>query len=120
MRKRFLAITLLAASIHALAGSAADCQGIDKAALRAEVRIPGHLSGRTVIGNGRLQFYSAPDAACKMPGEFVVPGDGLDAYGEYNGYTSVIYIHPKTGVDTLGWVESARLASTGRGMAPKQ
>jgi hypothetical protein len=55
-----------------------------------------------------------------MPGVFVVPGDALDAYGEYNGYTSVIYIHPKTGVDTLGWVESARLASTGRGMAPKQ
>jgi hypothetical protein len=38
--------------------------------------------GEVVIGAGRLQFYSAPNAACAMPGVFVIPKDKLIAYAQ--------------------------------------
>jgi len=67
-----------------------------------------------VIGTGRLQFYSAPNAACAMPGVFVIPKDQLIAYAQSNdGWTSVMYTNPRTGDFVQGWVKSARLKTTG-------
>jgi hypothetical protein len=68
-----------------------------------------------VIGNGRLQFYSAPTTGCIMPGIFVIPKDEIIAYAQSNdGWTSVMYLNPKTGVDVSGWVRSSRLKHKGR------
>ena len=48
-----------------------------------------------VTGSGRLQFHSAPNAACAMNGVFVIPKDFLVAYAQtdsgwrawkYNGH----------------------------------
>src|ERR1700733_8786855 len=38
--------------------------------------------GEVVIGSGRLQFYSAPNLNCIMPGVFVIPKDELIAYAQ--------------------------------------
>ena len=68
-----------------------------------------------VVGAGRLQFYSAPNLACIMPGVFVIPKDELIAYAQSNdGWTSVMYLNPKTGGSVSGWVTSSRLKQTGK------
>lgn len=73
-----------------------------------------------VIGTGRLQFYSAPDAHCPMNGVFVIPKDALVSYAQTNdGWSSVMYVNPKSGNDVSGWVRSARLKETGT-VGPKQ
>jgi hypothetical protein len=73
-----------------------------------------------VTGAGRLQFYSAPNARCAMPGVFVIPGDRLIAYAVADhGWSSVMYSNPRTGDITNGWVRSDRLKPTGT-VGPKQ
>jgi hypothetical protein len=73
-----------------------------------------------VTGTGRLQFYSAPNFRCPMNGVFVIPKDQLVAYARSDdGWTSVMYINPRTGDDVSGWVRSERLKVTGT-MGPKQ
>jgi hypothetical protein len=67
-----------------------------------------------VTGTGRLQFYSAPNLHCPVSGVFVIPNDELVAYAQTNdGWSSVMYVNPRTGNDVSGWVRSARLKSTG-------
>lgn len=72
-------------------------------------RLPPGQSGQVAAGEGRLQFQSAPDERCAIPGTFVVPGDRLEASRTHGKYTLVVYQHPKTGKAAAGWVESARL-----------
>jgi hypothetical protein len=70
--------------------------------------------GNVVIGVGRLQFYSAPNFRCPIDGIFVVPRDQLVAYAlTDDGWTSVMYLNPRTGTDVSGWVRSDRLKVTG-------
>jgi len=72
-----------------------------------------------VTGTGRLQFYSAPNERCAMAGIFIIPKDKLIAYARTDdGWTSVMYVNPRTGNDVSGWVRSARLKETGT-MGPK-
>lgn len=67
-----------------------------------------------VTGAGRLQFYSAPDRNCVMKGVFVIPKDGVIAYAQSDdGWTSVMYLNPKTGESVSGWVRSSRLKARG-------
>src|SRR5262249_4818086 len=73
-----------------------------------------------VTGTGRLQFYSAPNLRCAMNGVFVIPKDQLVAYAQTDdGWSSLMYVNPRTGVDVSGWVRSERLKATGT-MGPKQ
>ena len=73
-----------------------------------------------VTGNGRLQFYSAPDERCVMTGVFVIPKDELVAYVQTDsGWTSVVYNNPRTGNSVSGWVRSDRLKSMGT-VGPRQ
>jgi hypothetical protein len=73
-----------------------------------------------VTGAGRLQFYSAPNFHCVMDGVFVIPRDELVEYARTDdGWSSVMYMNPKTGNDVEGWVRSERLKITGT-MGPKQ
>lgn len=67
-----------------------------------------------VVGAGRLQFHSAPRANCRMNGVFVIPRDQLIVYAQTGGgWSSVMYVNPKTGGDASGWVRSSRLKMTG-------
>ncbi len=72
-----------------------------------------------VTGAGRLQFYSAPNPRCAISGVFVIPNDKLVGYAQTDGgWTSVMYVNPRTGVDVSGWVRSERLKATGT-MGPR-
>jgi hypothetical protein len=73
-----------------------------------------------VTGSGRLQFYSAPNLRCAMNGVFVIAKDELVAYAQTDdGWSSVMYVNPRTGADVSGWVRSERLKATGT-VGPKQ
>ena len=73
-----------------------------------------------VIGTGRLQFYSAPNAQCALKGVFIIPNDSVTTYAETkDGWSSVMYLNPRTGNDVSGSVRSDRLKATGT-LGPKQ
>jgi len=75
---------------------------------------------QVVTGAGRLQFYSAPNGQCAVKGVFVIPNDRLIAYAQtQDGWSSVMYLNPRTGGDVSGWVRSARLKTVGT-VGPKQ
>lgn len=94
-------ILMLVTSI-AVARDDDSCTQLSEVGHQSGVRIPGYLAIYEVVGDGRLQFYSAPDQGCKIPGVFVVPKDRLTAYVEYNGYTAVLYLGGKNGEEPLG------------------
>lgn len=96
------------------------CESLNAAATKNGIQIPGDAAGRTVIGKGRLQFYSAPDLSCKMNGVFIVEADSVDAYADYGKFTSVVYLNSKSKKVVNGWVESDRLKPNGLGIAPRQ
>ena len=105
---------ILAACIVAPAASAsaANCDAIYKQAQEKELRrVP--VSSYRVTGAGRLYFHTAPDAACRDAKVFVIPGDKLTVYTEYQVYVSVMYLNPKSGEDFMGWVETKRLELVG-------
>lgn len=86
----------------------------------AKVPIISPPLANVVTGMGRLQFYSAPNLHCPINGVFVIPNDQLVAYAQSDdGWSSVMYINPRTGNDVSGWVRSARLKVTGT-MGPSQ
>jgi hypothetical protein len=71
-------------------------------------------TANVVVGAGRLQFYMAPNVRCPMDGVFVIPKDELIAYTETNdGWSSVMYLNPRTGNNVSGWVRSAKLKERG-------
>jgi len=93
----------------------ADCIQLALVALEKGQVVQAGNSGRQVVGSGRLQFHAAPDAACRMQGVFILPGEPVEADREMSGYTAVWYRNPRTGADATGWVRSDRLAA---GTAP--
>jgi len=68
-----IAVTLSLFACHGVS-SARDCQKLSDLASREGIFIPGDDAGRTVIGEGRLQFYSAPNYSSMMRGVFVKNG----------------------------------------------
>lgn len=112
------ALLAFAAVLSLSAPALADCKEPEIGADNAPIFSPP--LGEVVIGKVRLQFYSAPNLACPMPGVFVIPKDALIAYAETNdGWTSVMYSNPRTGDSVTGWVKSSRLKETGT-MGPSQ
>ena len=114
------AILIAVASVLLASGSAfaADCK--EPATGTTAVPIFSPPLSEVVVGAGRLQFYSAPDRNCIMTGVFVIPRDQLIAYAQSDdGWSSVMYINPRTGDDVSGWVRSSRLKTTGT-VGPRQ
>lgn len=64
------------------------------------------------IGTGHLDFHSAPDAACRIAGTFVIARDRLVGNHELRGWTSVMFM-TRADDDVQGWVRSERLKVTG-------
>ena len=104
---------ILIATVLAVSGPAwADCREPEAGTKNFPIFSPP-LS-EVVIGTGRLQFYSAPNSSCVMPGVFVIPKDELIAYAESNdGWSSVMYSNHGNGNHVSGWVKSSRLKATG-------
>lgn len=67
---------------------------------------------RYVSSDGRLYFHSAPSDQCKLT-SFIIPKDDVTVYQRHNEWSYVMYVHPKTGEDTSGWVHSRRLELRG-------
>lgn len=70
------------------------------------------IQGLRVTGSKRLYFHGAPDKACAKK-IYVIPGDDLIAYGEWQGWFSVQYTSKKTGKISSGWVRTDRVETTG-------
>ncbi|AWY66117.1 hypothetical protein A8H36_07045 [Burkholderia thailandensis] len=96
------------------------CDGLNKRASKVATDISHSESEMVVVGSGRLQFYSAPNYSCKIPGVFILTGESVDAYTSYHGFTSVTYQNSKKTGPVRGWVKSSRLRSKGLGVAPQQ
>jgi hypothetical protein len=104
--------TLVAAVLAVSSQAFADCKEPESGTKNIPAFSPP-LS-EVVIGAGHLQFYSAPNASCAMPGVFVIQKDELIAYARSNdGWSSVMYSNPRTGNNVAGWVKSSRLRETG-------
>ena len=99
---------------------AVNCEALNATALATGDYIAGEDAGRTVIGRGRLQFYSAPAYSCEMKGIFILPNESVEAYTSYHGFTSIAYLNSKQSKPVLGWVRSNRLTPNGLGIAPVQ
>lgn len=111
----FTALTFL--SFQAFAK--VDCAKLDAAGEHAANIVPDFGSGRDIVGQGRLQFYSAPDASCTMAGWFVLPGDVLFAKFHYKGFTKVSFIAmKKSDREVTAWVTASRLKENGKGIVP--
>lgn len=118
MKTRSIGFGVLVASALASPAASAACQAPETGTGKVPIFSPP--LAQTVTGTGRLQFYSAPDSHCPLKGVFVIPRDELVAYAQTrDGWSSVMYLNPKTGSDVSGWVRSARLKTTGT-VGPKQ
>jgi hypothetical protein len=101
-----------------LAGAADACREPETGTQQVPIVSPP--IAEEVTGSGRLQFYSAPNVRCPMDGIFVIPKDRLIAYAQTrDGWSSVMYVNPRTGADVSGWVRSSRLKRTGT-VGPRQ
>lgn len=87
----------------------ANCVHLAASNTRAASRIPEASVNRRLIGSGRVQFYSAPNADCVMQGVFALSGEPVEADREIDAYTLVWYRNPRTGGEASGWVQSSRL-----------
>lgn len=117
---KFLVFFLLAA-LPSLAFACVDdvCKELERAVAHDVSHVSSKKSGRIVVGQGRLQFYSAPSESCEVKGVFVVPGDELDVSVEYGEFAAVLYF-TKKGEIVDGWVRKDRLSETGRGIGPTE
>lgn len=120
--RSWLARIVCSAAVLALIGGSAfaqtSCKEPETGTQQAPMLSPPMAN--VVTGTGRLQFYSAPNLNCPMNGVFVIPKDELIAYAQTDdGWSSVMYINPRTGNDVSGWVRSARLKATGT-VGPRQ
>jgi hypothetical protein len=88
---------------------AGDCAAAAEAAQAGASAIDARGASVKVGGQGRLPFLSAPNAACRQPGVFVIPGDTLRASRRFDAYTFVHYVNPRNGNTAQGWVSSSRL-----------
>lgn len=114
MIARLVTFWLLAALVMSPSRAAAPAASCDAISAKVET---GHAHMRPVqtlrvVGKERLHFHKAPDAACSTK-TYVVTGDALLGYSEWNGWYSVQYTHPKTGSVHSGWVRGERVEVTG-------
>ena len=97
-------------------GLSTDCIGLGKQAEQRERRIVP-IMRLSVTGEGRLHFHRAPHKACRDDNVFVIPGDSLTGYAEYEGWTWVMYVNPASSKEFQGWVPDTRVKNIGT-MAP--
>lgn len=95
------------------------CGPINLLAERDQTLIPTSESGYIVSDPKRVYFYSAPDENCKINGLFIIKGDLVNSYAEYQGFSSVMYFK-KDGETANGWIHSDSIKSTGTGIGPAE
>ena len=109
---RVLLSLYLLVGIANAAAAGVNCEALAKEANDNSVALRPPETHR-VQGSGRLYFFSAPNALCKTPAVFVIPGDQLVVYSEQGSWYQVMYLNAKTSDDFEGWVEKTRLKYVG-------
>lgn len=61
-----------------------------------------------VVSDGRLYFHSSPNKSCEIKNLFLIPGDIITGYTEYNGYISVAYAKNNSW-SVKGWLDKSQL-----------
>jgi len=87
----------------------ARCEDLNRLAAKDGESIRKEVAGQTVVGQGRLQFYSAPSPSCAMNGTFILSGEWISSSVKYKGFTSIAYTNTRSGKVFTGWVKSDRL-----------
>ena len=106
----FLALILLSLALPLAAQES--CPTLNQQAEQQQAYL-NPPSTYAVTGKGRLYFHTAPNDHCRSREIFVIPGDELIAYTEYQGWYSVMYSNPRSGQDFHGWVRPERLIMRG-------
>ncbi|MCG0458849.1 hypothetical protein L6R44_22550 [Enterobacter cloacae complex sp. ECC445] len=94
------------------------CSDADNIAAKKQEKIPSDNSGYVIKNTGRTYFYSAPDESCRIKDLFIVQGDLVNVYADYNGFSSIMYFK-KNGNPITGWVHSDTLKPTNTDVGPK-
>lgn len=87
------------------------CSDANKIAIKNQRKTPSDVSEYMIKNAGRTYFYSAPDESCKIKELFIVQGDLVNVYTDYNGFSSIMYLK-KNGESITGWVHSDTLKPT--------
>lgn len=95
------------------------CAEINSIAEQNQTLVPTDESGYVVNDKSRVYFYSAPDEKCKIKGVFIIYGDLVNSYADYQGFSSVVYFK-KNGDTVSGWVNSDSIKPTGTGVGPTE
>lgn len=96
----------------------AQCGELNNIATKNGEQISSESSGYKVSA-GRSYFYTAPNEKCKNKDLFIVKNNMVNAYLNYNKFSSVIYFK-KNGESVSGWVHTDSITPTGTGIGPKQ
>jgi len=110
--RNFLLLLLLASLVQTSFAAESVCTKLSKQVDGVDDNYRPPLYGK-VIGHKKLNFYTAPDAQCKMKGVFVIKGDSLTVYKPYKDWLNVMYI-AKDGEDYMGWVPAKQVKINGQ------
>ncbi|WP_263064382.1 hypothetical protein [Dickeya dadantii] len=103
-------VLLLAGLMSGSAFAEVNCEKLDNKAFEEGKVIDGAQSAYQVGGKGRLYFYSAPDDTCLNKQLFIVVGDKVTVYRQWNGFYAITYYNP-AGELFDGWVKGDRLSA---------
>ena len=95
------------------ATSASDfCDTIKNTAEIKQAYLAHNKNNFIVVSKGRLYFKSAPSGRCALKNLFLIPGDQVIGYTEYNGFISAAYFK-QNGDSVDGWLDEKWLKNTG-------
>lgn len=88
------------------------CDTIKKTAEIKQAYLAHNKNNFIVVSKGRLYFKSAPSERCALKNLFLIPGDQVIGYTEYNGFISAAYFK-QNGESVDGWLDEKWLKNTG-------
>ncbi len=112
-----ISLTFVALIICANASANTQCETIQNKSEKEQVYLDKSKNIFEVVSKGRLHFNNAPSKECKVKSLFLVPGDKVIGYSEYNGFTSVAYFK-ENGDSVDGWLDTSQLKNTGLSNGP--
>jgi SH3-like domain-containing protein len=99
--------SLLAGALAFPALAQPDCARLQQHAQDIQPALPSPRAG-VVIASGRTAFHSGPDASCQRKQLFVIRGDALTVYRQWNGWMQVRY-RARDGQAYDTWVAGERV-----------
>jgi len=86
------------------------CNNLNLGSFKKESRIYPEGMVYVVRNRGRTYFYSGPDGSCRKS-QFIVRGDKVQVYTQYNEFISVAYLK-RNGEVEAGWILRGGLLRT--------